>query len=202
MCTRGRAHGFLLPVPFLLPDPSDSDEAFTASLSPRLSLPLSLRPRNVGENPRRLARAYFSVHTIIVEGARRWYRVRAGSSAPRKEALFLPPSSPCLTRPPPSLHLLLCRLFLLLPRRHRDGPATSDYNAFFFYSIDFLLSSPEQLWFPTGNLAGPALSWHGHLFSPPLSFFEKKRMRILQTSRIARSSRVLFDRIDLICSRF
>lgn len=100
MCIGERAHGFLLPPSFTR-CPRESSSSPLPLLSPFLrpsSSSLPFRPRNVGENPRRLARIFLGLYyNIIVEGARRWYRERAGSSAPRKGALFF---SRLFTHPP------------------------------------------------------------------------------------------------------
>jgi len=127
----------LHPPPFLLAEPSHG-LCFPTSSFPLLLFFLFALETSDGIHG--ASHAYFSVHTIIVERARRWYRIRAGSSVPRKGApLSFFPILLHLFHLSLLLLLLLLLLFLLLFRHRRDDPASSTSTFFFIRWTFFFL---------------------------------------------------------------
>lgn len=147
MCT-GEESTQLLPLPYPYP-PRSLLTVFPPSSRPRYThccVPhhLFLLALETSERTHGASRAYFSVHTIIVERARRWYREYAGPVRPLygKRPYF----SPLVVPQQPTLLLVLHVSFAGRcdgPRRRWfSSDATSDINAFSFRSMDFLLLFP------------------------------------------------------------
>lgn len=128
---RGRAHGFLLPHP--------SHDALTGTLSlpPSLrpsSSSLSFRPRNVGENPRRLARIFLGLY-YYCRGSTQMVS-STGRFVPSAERgfIFLPP----LCSPHPFLLSSPLSIFPSSSSSRHDSRTTSDYRIPFSFGTFFL----------------------------------------------------------------
>lgn len=129
---RSRSRSLFLSLSLLPshPVPSRIHEAITIFLSFLPSTPFFLFALKTSERTHGASRTYFSVHTIIVERAYRWYQVQACSSAPRKGALFFhPPILSILLYPSPR------------PRPRRPGDLRLAHS-FFIRWTNFLLLFP------------------------------------------------------------
>lgn len=132
--------------------------------SPALPHHLFLFALETSERIHGASRAYFSVYTIIVEGARRWYRVRAGSVRSAERGFIFPP--PCVHPHPSSLSLSLSLPPLSIPSspsRRPERPRGHSFSS--FDGLSFLMDRRRQ--FLTGNLTGPLSDSSCHC---PLAF--------------------------------